>query len=439
MKTHTVNWLCAALLACSPTFAAETPTSAAEAEQARLLEQAERARAEAVRARQEATQAAQRAREIAREQAALARDQAGRQQREAQAQARERSLQERELDRLREELGRAHRELREATREVARAHRELVLADGTEHFFEHINLGDRAVIGVVLGAETADGLQVIGVSPDGPADRAGVQTGDLLVAIRGESLADGDARGRETIQRVLQEAGEDEALPLVVVRDGETWNLTVTPERREPSSWQTLIRIPEPPVAPHAPDAPHVVVERIEIPEIDTEELDRRIAETSEKLEAMRYQLVMPDGRTLEGDLESFGEIDFDFDGYSGLAERALREANVWFGLPQAQGLELASIDPGLGSYFDTERGVLVLRAREDNAYQLQSGDVVLEVNGQFVNSPSDLVRALREIEPGSDVDLVIKRDRRDQTLSVTMPENRLGYTDPRLPTPARR
>jgi predicted metalloprotease with PDZ domain len=347
-------------------------------------------------------------------------------------QSRERRLQEQELSRLREELSRAHRELREATREMARAHSELARAGEADQLIKHVNLGDRAVIGVILGQESADGVQVIGVSPDGPAERAGVQAGDLLVSIRGESLAGGHHRGRDTLHRVLEEAGENEALALVVSRDGETWNLTVTPERREPSSWQTLIRIPEAPAAPHAPDAPHIVVERIEIPDIDTAEIERRVAEASEKLKAMRYEFVMPDGQTLEGDIESFGDIEFE--DYSGLAERALREANVWFGLPQAQGLELASIDEGLGSYFDTNRGVLVLRARENNAYQLRSGDVVLDVNGQSVNAPSDLVRALREIEPGSAVDLTIKRDRRDRTLSVTMPENRLGYTDSHLP-----
>jgi S1-C subfamily serine protease len=174
-----------------------------------------------------------------------------------------------------------------------------------------------------------------------------------------------------------------------------------------------------------------VVVERIEVPHIDHDALDAHIEAINKELEAKRFLFVSPDGDELSIEQEFVLPENFDVEiaELSGLAGEALREANIWFGMPFAQGLELAQVNEGLGAYFKTDRGVLVLQARPDNAYRLEAGDVVLDIDSRPVNSPADLMRALREIEPGSEIELTIKRDRKDKTLSVVMPENRLGYS----------
>lgn len=440
--------LCTAWADVDAPAANESESHAAQAAQVRaeheaMLEEAERARAEAETARREAAKAATKAREAARMNEALARESAQAEQGELEQIERERALRAEELARVQEELSRAHRELREATREIARAHRDVARSGVEYRVVRHVNLGDHVVLGVVLGHETPEGLEIIGVSPDGPAERAGLQAGDVLVSIRGESLnglGDEDAgTGRETLYRVLSETQPGEELAVVVDREGESWTFNVIAEQREPSSWQTMIRIPDVPVvagAPHAPGARHVTIEALEIPEIDEEALNEHIHQLNEELRTGRLLHALPEGGEFTFDEDFVLPDDFDIEvaELSELAEQALEEANVWFGLPQSQGLELARINEGLGEYFKTDRGVLVIRAREDNAYQLRSGDVVLDVNDSPVNSPSDLMRALREIEPGSDLELAIKRDRQDQTLKVLMPENRLGYVFPAHP-----
>lgn len=428
----------------------EPGSNSAQDEQVRaeyetMLEEAERARAEAEVARREAVKAAENAREAARLNEELARERARAEQGEREQLEQERAQRAADLARVQEELSRAHRDLREATREIARAHREVARSGAERRVIRHVNLGDHVVLGVVLGRETDKGVEIIGVSPDGPAERAGLQAGDVLVSIRGESLADSPdadgSAGRETLYRVMSETQAGEELAIVVDRDGESWTFNVVAEQREPSSWQTMIRIPDMPEvagAFHGSDAPHIAVEHIEIPEIDEEALNEHIQQLTEELRSGKLLHALPDGYELAYDEDFVLPEDFDIEvaELSELAEQALEEANVWFGLPQSQGLELARINEGLGEYFKTDRGVLVIRAREDNAYQLKSGDVVLNINGTPVNSPADLMRALREVNPGSEVELAIKRDRRDRTLKVPMPENRLGFVFPDHPDP---
>lgn len=376
-------------------------------------------------ARMEAQEAAGQAREMSRQRTELAEEkmQATREQREELAQ--QSVLQKEEAARMREELSRTHRELREVSREVARAHRELSMLEDQEHQLRLINLGDRAVIGVILGPETPNGVQLMGVSPDGPAERAGLQQGDILMSISGVDLAD---HGRAAINEVMNEVSAGEELLISMIRDDEIRELTVTAELREPRAWQSLIRIPE--VDDAATDSPRMVIKHIEIPEIDEVALAAEIAEMEKKVQEMEYVFITEDGEHHS----STGDFEIEFQEISRMGEHAMREANVWFGMPHAQGFELSAVNPGLGEYFNTDRGVLVIKAREDNDYTLQSGDVVLEINSILVDTPADMMRALRAIASGSEIEMEIKRDRRSVSLTVVMPENRFSHNASHFP-----
>lgn len=432
--------LAALLTLHAPPATADSKGSDETAEQATR----EEARAEyeallaaAENARMEAQEIAELAREAARAQAELSREAAERSREQSEEMKQQRALQAEEAARVREELSRTHRELREASREIARAHRELARLQQRKHELRYVNLGDRAVIGVILGEETPEGVKIIGVSPDGPAERAGLLQGDVITSMRGVELA-GQGSDRLSIRDIMREVNAGEEFAVSVLRDGEQWDFMVTAEKREPRAWQSMIRIHEP--NDHAPSvaAPRVIIERIEVPEIDEEALVEQIEALGEHVSQLENAYIKIENHDFE--YEDYPHEDFehenigheqyvyDFSDMSRIGEHALREANVWFGLPQAQGLELTTINPGLGEYFKADHGVLVIRAREDNDYELRAGDVVQEIASKPINNPADMMRALRGLDSGSEVEIRIKRDKRDKTLTVSVPENRFGY-----------
>ena len=84
--------------------------------------------------------------------------------------------------------------------------------------------------------------------------------------------------------------------------------------------------------------------------------------------------------------------------------------------------MHLAMINSGLGQYFGTEQGVLVLNVSEDNIYQLQPGDVILSINGREPRDTGRVFELLRTYEPGEEITLSIMRNKKQQKLTSTIP-----------------
>ncbi len=85
--------------------------------------------------------------------------------------------------------------------------------------------------------------------------------------------------------------------------------------------------------------------------------------------------------------------------------------------------LELAPLNPDLGRYFGTNDGVLVISAPSDSTLRLRGGDVVLAVDGRAPSNPSQLLRILRSYEPGETFKLDIMRNRKRETVTARIGE----------------
>ena len=92
-------------------------------------------------------------------------------------------------------------------------------------------------------------------------------------------------------------------------------------------------------------------------------------------------------------------------------------------------GLMVENITPQLGEFFGVKNGngVLVRSVEKGSRAEkagIRAGDVVVRVNNENVSDTSDFTRALRA-RGGTSVTLGIMRDKREQTLTLTLPERK--------------
>jgi len=83
--------------------------------------------------------------------------------------------------------------------------------------------------------------------------------------------------------------------------------------------------------------------------------------------------------------------------------------------------LELAPVNPQLGSYFGTTVGVLVVDVPDPAPLGLKAGDVVLSVDGRKVTAPGQLMRILGSYEPDETARLEVMRQKKRITLTGTI------------------
>lgn len=203
-----------------------------------------------------------------------------------------------------------------------------------------------------------DGVRVIGVSPGGPGEAAGVEIGDLIVAVNDVEV-DASA-GANPTRRFLDALSEVEAgseVRLNLLRDGETLTRTVETSESNVPAW---------------------------------------VGDIGE-----RVNVVVRD--------------------IPGIAERnftRVMEQPFFFGA--WSDMELVELTPGLGKYFGADEGLLVVRAPDGDDIDLRDGDVILQIAGRTPQSVGHAMRILRSFEPEESLEITIMRDQRRQSVELS-------------------
>lgn len=241
----------------------------------------------------------------------------------------------------------------------------------------------RARLGVTLDMRAADndsvGATISGVTPGGPAAKAGLRSGDIITRLNGQRLIKAERDRSEDDEASLAalrlievvaklEPGDTVAIEYRRGRETKTASIVTandrTPAMRGLGDGNSFFRMPQ-------------------------------IAGNHRNLEGLGNMRVTRDRM---GTPEA-GSFSFNFGG------------------PFAD-LELAPINAELGAYFGTSDGVLVIDAPEKNSLGLKGGDVILSVDGRKARGPSSLLRIMSSYETGDVMKLDILRNKSRQTIS---------------------
>ncbi len=298
------------------------------------------------------------------------------------------SNEERELEREQkieayaERLRVAEQEMAEAARRVAELTSERL--PQIEQFEQSMKfLSGKPRIGITIDGDedsgAVEGVEVKGVSPGSAADDAGLRTGDILTSVNGETLTAENSMAANRILFEFMEGVEDgDELLIEYLRNGNQGSVELSPRA---GGYRTFA---------WAPHVDELHIERIP-----------GLAALPDRFEQLRMSYGFPWSN-------------------SGLGS-----------------MEIVELSEGLGRYFGTDSGLLVVSAPESQVFGLQDGDVIVSIDGREPKDVRHALRILSSYQSGEKLKLNIMRDKRKQTLDVEIPEkDHLGMHRDLRPAP---
>ena len=288
---------------------------------------------------------------------------------------------------VQEKLQDAERQMAEAARMIAELTSErLPQLRQIERRIEIINDG-RPRLGVTIGngddKGPVEGVRVMAVTPGSASDEAGLRAGDILTSVNDESLsADNSDQATKRLLDFMGGVEEGDTLTVEYLRDGKVGSVEVEPKPSEVNIF-TFDGFPRHPSAAKIPRGVHIA----------------------------------------PGNVENFQrQFDFRWTG------------NSW------GDMELVELNEGLGKYFGTDSGILVVSAPESDALKLEDGDVIQKIDGREPTSVRHALRILSSYQAGESLEIEIIREKKRRKLEISMPDDRTSmfWVAPKQVLPAR-
>ena len=287
---------------------------------------------------------------------------------------------------------------------------------------------------------TRDGLLVNRVSADSPADRAGLQRGDVILSYNSRSVTDPD-----DLRQLVRDTEPGRSVAVAVWRDGERRTLNVKVGEL-PADEESLFDVPtprapeapEPPTPPTPPRAPRAP----RAPESSREYSERHGDDGTV------HRRMIVDGRELSEEEMKEHMKDMDKDGFRELKElKELKDLPGMSGWSDSDGRSFGFSMLGRGRLgvrvekltgdlaqalgVDAGEGVLVVQVMEDTPAQkagVRAGDVIVKVGAESVSDPDELVKALRSHDGSVDIVLLRKGARRTIQAELDRAGTRRGF-----------
>jgi S1-C subfamily serine protease len=238
-------------------------------------------------------------------------------------------------------------------------------------------LHSRPSLGVVVdmraGASDSIGARIESGTPGGPADRAGVRSGDIITRIGGKALVQSTNVGAG-----LGAMQSQPGLRLIEFSARLAPNDTVALQLRRGKGVRNVRLVTE----------PQRTVTYWRQPVAGSNE--QMAVELQQRYEVLKSMEPEPMPRML-------------------------------FDMSPLASLQLAPLNAELGQYFGISDGILVISVPKSSGLRLRGGDVILRVDGRTPASPVHLLRILQSYDSEEPVRLDIVRNRKRETIEGTL------------------